>query len=143
MSDSQVHKDAFDLLCGKLLGEGIHRKVYACRLRPELVVKVEICEDWRYFANVLEMKFWNDHEHYFKVAQWLSPCEYMSPDGRILLQRRVTPIYDRSALPEKLPAFLSDVKIENFGLLDGRVVCMDYAMTIPNPSTVLKKVHWA
>ena len=36
-----TYEDAFNLLCGKLLGEGIHRKVFECRLRDDLVVKVE------------------------------------------------------------------------------------------------------
>ena len=137
-----AYEDAFNLLCGKLLGEGIHRKVFECRLRDDLVVKVESEENWRYFANVLEMRFWNDHEHYKKVADWLAPCEYLSPDGRILLQRKASPILERSVLPEQVPAFLSDLKPENFGMLDGRLVCLDYAMTIPNPSTRLKKVDW-
>lgn len=135
-------EDAFNILCGKLLGEGIHRKVFECRIRPDLVVKVEHDTDWRYFANVLEMRFWDDHQYFDKVAQWLAPCEYMSPDGRILLQRRALPIVDSSALPAQLPEFLSDVKVDNFGMLDGRLVCVDYAMTIPNPSTRLKKVEW-
>lgn len=72
------------MVCGEKLGEGIHRTVYACKIKPELVVKVET-DDMRYFANVLEMRFWNDHEHYSKVADWLAPCEYLSPDGRILM----------------------------------------------------------
>ena len=135
-------EDAFNLLCGKLLGEGIHRKVFECRLRPDLVVKVESETNWRYFANVLEMQFWSDHQYFDKVAQWLAPCDYLSPDGRILLQRRALPIVDTSALPAQLPAFLGDVKANNFGMLDGRLVCVDYAMTIPNPSTRLKKVDW-
>jgi len=137
-----AYEDAFNRLCGKLLGEGIHRKVFECRLRDDLVVKVESEENWRYFANVLEMRFWNDHEHYKKVADWLSPCEYLSPDGRILLQRKASPIVELSVLPEQVPAFLSDLKPENFGMLDGRLVCLDYALTIPNPSTRLKKVDW-
>ena len=139
MSYDRAFEDAFNLLCGDKLGEGIHRTVFACRLRPELVVKVENDDDWRYFANVMEMKFWNDHESYSKVARWLAPCEYMSPDGRILLQKRVRPLLDESELPAELPAFLTDIKPENFGLLDGRVVCIDYALNIPSPSMRMKK----
>lgn len=139
-----IFEDAFNLLCGKLLGEGIHRKVYECKLRPELVVKVEYDTDYRYFANVMEMKFWCDNQHYEKVAKWLAPCEYMSPDGLILLQRKVSPITDTplAILPEKIPSFLCDVKRENFGMLDGNLVCIDYAMTIPNPSMRMKMVYW-
>lgn len=140
---NETYQDAFNLLCGELLGQGVYRRVFECRIRKDLVVKVETEVGWhRSFANVAEMRFWNDHEHYKKVADWLAPCEYLSPDGRILLQRKASPIVDRSALPEQVPAFLSDLKPENFGMLDGRLVCLDYAMTIPNPSTRLKKVDW-
>lgn len=142
MEVAATYEDAFNLLCGKLIGQGIHRKVFECRLRDDLVVKVENSGDWRYFANVHEMKFWCDHSEYKKVSQWLAPCEYLSPDGRILLQRRARPIADQSDLPAKLPGFLTDVKADNFGLLDGRVVCVDYAMTIPNPSTALRRASW-
>lgn len=143
MTDPRVHEDAFNLLCGKLLGEGIHRKVFECRLDPTLVVKVEIPQDWRYFANVHEMKFWDEHRYFKKVADWLAPCEYMSPDGRILLQKKVLPITDRAVLPDKVPSFLTDLKVENFGLYEGRLVCIDYALSIPTPSTRPKKAHWS
>lgn len=99
-------------------------------------------DDWRYFANVLEMKFWIDHEHYDKVAKWLAPCEHLSPDGRVLLQKRADPLGQNDKLPGELPAFLSDLKRENFGRIDGRFVCLDYAMTIPTPNTRMKKVQW-
>ena len=135
-----IYKDCFNLLCGDKLGSGIHRDVYECLLRPELVVKVEYEVNYRYFANVMEMKFWDDHQHYKKVADWLAPCEYMSPDGRILLQRKCKPLDDWSQFPDSFPSFLTDIKLSNFGLLDGRVVCMDYAMTILNPSVKMKKV---
>lgn len=141
MSDAATFEDAFNLLCGEKIGRGAHREVFECRIRRDLVVKVEN-QEMRYFANVLEDKFWADHQFYRKVADWLAPCEYLSPDGRILLQRRATPIHDRSQMPEKMPAFLTDLRIENFGLLDGRVVCIDYALTIPNPSTRLKPAGW-
>lgn len=134
-------EDAFNLLCGPLLGEGIHRKVFECKLLPDLVVKVEN-DDYRYFANVMEMKFWCDHEHYPRISTYLAPCTHLSPDGRILLQKRVDPIPQGFTLPTHLPSFLSDFKRENFGLLDQKLVCVDYAMTIPNPSLRLKKVDW-
>ena len=143
MSYAKAYEDGFNLLCGRKLGEGIHRTVFTCRLRTDLVVKVENEDDWRYFANVHEMKFWNDHEHRESVAKWLAPCEYLSPDGRILLQRRVEPIRESDTLPDKLPSFLTDVKRDNFGWFGGRIVCFDYAMTIPTPSLRPKKVEWA
>jgi len=137
----EVYYDTFNLLCGKQLGEGIHRKVFECKLRPELVVKVESSER-RYFANVLEQRFWNDNQEYKPIAKWLAPCEYLSPDGRLLLQRRAEPARVKE-LPDKMPSFLTDLKVSNFGWLDGRLVCLDYAMTIPNPSARLRKADWA
>lgn len=141
MSRAATFEDAFNLLCGEKLGEGIHRTVYECRVRPDLVVKVE-SDEHRYFANVFEDKFWVDHQFYEPIAKWLAPCEYLSPDARILLQRRCRPLHDSDVLPDKIPAFLTDVKRSNFGWLDGRLVCMDYAMTIPDPSKRLRKVEW-
>ena len=135
-------EDAFNLLCGEKLGSGIHRDVFECRINRKLVVKVETDLPWRYFANVQEMKFWNDHERCAQVAKWLAPCEYLSPDGLIMLQRRVRPIHADDELPDKLPAFLTDVKRTNYGWLDGKLVCFDYAMTIPNPSVRLRKCDW-
>lgn len=135
-------EDAFNLLCHEKLGSGIHRDVFACRIDPKLVVKVETDLPWRYFANVHEMKFWTDHQHYEKVAKWLAPCDYLSPDGLILLQRRCEPLRDNDVLPDKLPAFLTDVKKDNYGWLDGRIVCFDYALNIPSPSLRPKKAVW-
>jgi hypothetical protein len=139
--NEETFRDAFNLLCGRLIGEGIHRRVFECRVRPDLVVKVEHDEN-RYFANVLEHKFWADNQHCAKVARWLAPCEYLSLDGRISLQHRADPIGANAELPDKLPAFLTDIKRSNFGLLGGRIVCVDYAMVLQNPSIRERKADW-
>jgi len=140
---SEVFEDAFNLLCGRLIGEGIHRTVFACRVRPDLVVKVEHSEGYdRYFANFQESKFWTDNQHYEAVSKWLAPSEYLSPDCRLLLQQRCDPVPSDYKLPEKMPSFLTDFKRENFGILKGKLVCLDYAMTIPKPDTRLKKASW-
>lgn len=141
MSTAECFEDAFNLLCGTLLGEGVHRKVFACRLRPELVVKVEQEPAFRYFANVHEMKLWNDSS--VKEAEWLAPCRFLSPDGRILLQDRADPVPSSYELPERMPSFLTDFKRENFGILKGKLVCIDYAMTVPSYNGRLKRVNWS
>jgi len=141
MSNEATFKDCFNMLCGDKLGEGIHRTVYSCKLRPDLVVKVEN-QEMRYFANVMEDKFFSDHQSVKEVARWLAPIEFLSPDGRLLLMKRVRPVHESDKLPDKLPAFLTDLKRENFGWLDGRLVCVDYAFTIPNPGLRLRRVHW-
>lgn len=137
-------KDAYDLLCGNKLGQGISRMVFECRLIPDCVVKVEIDEDWRDFANVREMRFFNENEYVKSIRDWLAPCRYLSPDGRILIQERVRPAQAKTdRLPKTVPSFLTDLKPENFGYLpNGRFVCCDYAIVINNPSTRLKKANW-
>lgn len=137
----EVYHEAFNLLCGDLIGGGIHRQVFECKLRPDLVVKVED-QDYRDFANVKEMQFWRDHSFVKKIAVWLAPCEHLSPDGRILIQKRVEKVTAAYKMPDKVPSFLTDLKKENFGWLDGKLVCIDYSTTIPNPSMILKKAHW-
>ena len=136
-----TYKDCFNLLCAKKLGGGIHRDVFECKIRKDLVVKVE-GSDFRYFANVREMSFWDEHQYHEGIAKWLAPCEYLSPDGRVLLQKKATPIARESDLPERLPSFLTDVKMENFGMLNGRIVCVDYAMYLASVSTRMIKARW-
>ena len=139
--------DAFNMLAGAKLGSGCYRDVFECKIRPDLVVKVEIPRDsgYRTFANVAEMKFWDDHEFTPEVKKWLARCEFLSPDGLILLQERVTPAteIDLARMPNKLPAFLTDRKPDNYGWTkDGRFVCCDYAMTIKNPSLRMTRADW-
>jgi hypothetical protein len=66
----------------------------------------------------------------------------MSPDGRVLLQKKCDPIPDNYNLPTKVPEFLTDLKRSNFGFLNGKLVCIDYGMTIINTSLKLKKADW-
>lgn len=142
--ETSTFEDAFNLFCGELLGKGIHRAVYACAIRPDLVVKVELesPDGSRNFANVHEFSFWRDYGEIDKIKQWLAPCEMLSADGRILLQKRVTPVHDTKLFPAKLPSFLTDTKLSNYGMLDGRLVCADYALTVLNAETNLQKVTW-
>lgn len=139
MSNNVVFEDCYNLLCGDKLGSGIHRQVFSCRLRPELVVKVENAE-WRYFANVYEQRIWDTAPK--EVRKWLAPCEYLSPDGRILLQRRCDPVPIDYKLPKMLPKCFSDIKISNFGILNGSLVCLDYAILGYTTPMGLKKVDW-
>jgi hypothetical protein len=143
VSNTAVFEDAFNLLCGDKLGEGIHRTVFECRVRPDLVVKAETHQLHRYFANVMEMKFWSDNEHDPNVARWLAPCRYLSPDGRILLQERAESLPASYRLPARLPAFLTDIKRSNFGLIKRRLVCVDYAYVIVRPAIRPRKAEWS
>ncbi len=145
MSNKTTYEDFFNLVCGKLLGEGIHRKVFECRLRPDLVVKVEIPQTFRFFANVHEMALYNRAP--YAAQRWLAKPDLLSPDGRVMFQERVMPISDVSELPAELPGFLTDIKVENFGWVrEGdtrRLVCVDYALAHQGKLDMRKrKVEW-
>ena len=138
----KTFEDAFNLLCGDELGSGTQRNVFECRIRNDLVVKVEKENDWRLFANVHEMKFWRDNEYYSAISKWLAPCAYLSPDGRILLQKKVRTVQSDDVLPDMLPQFLTDIKRNNFGWIGEQLVAVDYALNLTNASVRMKKVNW-
>lgn len=138
-----AYEDAFNILCqGEKIGAGVSREVFQCRLRPEWVVKVELNEDWRNFANVMEWKFWENVRYMPKITRWLAPCEMLSPDGRILIQHRAEPLPRDYVLPETLPDFLTDIKRSNFGLIAGQLVCVDYALVCATVSHRMRKAVW-
>lgn len=130
MSKKATYRDAFNLLCGDLIASGAYRQVYECRIRPDLVVKVEIAEnEWRQQHNNLEAQFWADFQDHKVIGKWLCPIVFVSPDTRIIMMERAMPLWDHE-LPAKVPACFRDVKPGNFGRLkDGRIVCLDYALT--------------
>lgn len=109
-----------NLFLGEKLGEGSYREVYALRTDDTKVIKIERYA--RSFSNVHEWEVWkNTYPESWK--RWLAPCHYISDSGTVLIQSRVTPV---TKLPEKLPSFLTDIKLSNWGKLNGRVVCCDY-----------------
>lgn len=112
---------------GDKLGEGVARKVYAVLLNDSLVIKVESAS--RSFQNVAEWEVWDWVKSDTSLARWFAPCRNISACGLYLIQDRCEPIRD-SERPKTLPAFLCDLKRENFGLLNGKVVCCDYGMIL-------------
>lgn len=131
------------LACGQFLGEGQGRKVFECNLNPLYVVKVENTSGS--FQNICEWELWRSLRE-STHAKWLAPCERISTDGGFLIQRRTVPMDDRRR-PKKLPVWMADFKPENFGVLDGRVVCHDYgtvhiALTERGLSHKLQPVKW-
>lgn len=130
-----------DILCGEKIGQGISREVFKCRLNESWIVKIE--RDGFYHQNIHEWKIWQEIQHWKKMSKWFAPCEYLSPHGTILIQQKTTPAYKKD-LPNSLPAFFTDIKQENYGMLGEQFVCFDYGI-IPisrNWSTKLKKASW-
>lgn len=117
-----IPNDLWELCIGEKLGEGMSRHVYVWRPDPTLVVKIETQKhNW---FNIEEYNTWaavRDTKH----ARWFAPVVGIAGGGSMILQRR-TQLPRLEDLPSKLPIFLTDTKTENFGVLDGRVVCHDY-----------------
>lgn len=136
-----IFEDGFDLLCGKQIGSGISRNVFECRLDPTLVVKVQRDDTRAPLENMMEFEVWQSvmmTEH----AKWFAPVELLSTTGRILLQKRTMPSRD---LPKKVPAFFTDLKPSNWGILDGQPVCHDYALNLLMElglSNKMRKANW-
>lgn len=138
IDDIKVFEESFNLLCGKLIGSGASRKVFNCKLNDQWVVKVEDAE-YRTFQNVYEMRFWDENLYNEKVSKWLAPCKFLSPDGRILIQEKCQPARIEE-FPEKLPSFMTDLKISNFGIYKNNLVLVDYGIILQQTSTKLKNI---
>lgn len=135
------YREAKAILCGDLIGEGSARKVYQLRTNAAYIIKIET--GGQSFQNVSEWETWL-WVRATALEKWFAPCEMISPCGLLLVQRKVAPLRD-SELPPKLPAFLCDLKRENFGLFDKRIVCCDYGTVqsaIRLASKRLLKAKW-
>jgi hypothetical protein len=116
-------RDVADMVLGECLGYGTTRAVYVHAMDEHKIVKVE--NGAHSFCNVYEHEVW-DHVKDTEFAKWFAPVEYISPTGIVLVMRRTESV-PSSLLPKEIPAFFDDIKPENFGMLDGRFVCHDYA----------------
>jgi hypothetical protein len=117
-------KPLLNAMLGEWIGCGISREVFECPYDERLVIKVAIDTP---NANVLEWEMW-DIVQYSDQSKWFAPCEFISDDGLILVQKRTTPLEDTKGL--RIPTYFTDVKDSNFGTIDGEVVCHDYASSL-------------
>ena len=139
MDNNFINKEFFRMLVGKFLGRGQFRNVYVLLSDPTKVVKIE--EREQSFSNIKEWEFWQDNKDNPMIAKWLAPCHYISPSGAVLIQSRCYMVEDKK-LPKMLPSFLTDTKYQNFGMLNGKVVCFDYATVVNNLNTKLRNTKW-
>lgn len=143
-------EDAFNLLCGDLIGRGCSRHVYECTLMPEYVVKVE--NGAHSFENIAEWLTWKAASK--NATRWLAMCHSISPDGRILIMERTRPP-SKDELPKRVPVWCSDLKLSNWGFaIDQKgsskkwAVCHDYGalsskiLTRGVDSSGLVKANW-
>lgn len=147
---SQTFEEAFNLLCGDLIGEGCSRKVFSCNLLPDVVVKVE--ETARSFENIVEWTIWNQVQG-TPAERWFARCRWISPSGHILIMDRTHPARLKE-LPERVPVWCSDLKRTNWGVSDDSedsgkwVVCHDYGSLSSHViergtgNKRMRKAHW-
>lgn len=135
-----IARDFFHLICGEKLGFGLSRDVFVFEWDPRYVVKFEAGA--QSFQNVTEWNTWQDAQHHDEAAKWLAPCVKISACGCVLIQRRTRPA---KKLPDKVPAFFTDLKASNFGMIGSKFVCHDYGINLMCNSgltTRLRKADW-
>lgn len=144
-----LNHELFNLVCGDVLGSGVARTVYEHRFDPTVVLKFEGTRGS--FQNVLEWETWQSVKH-SNLAHWFAPCIAISPNGAVLVQRRTTPPRN---YPDLIPAFFTDTKLTNFGMLvpedadgdfrgeGGQFVCHDYGLHLLLEKGLTKRMRKA
>lgn len=78
------------------------------------------------FQNVAEWQVWEHIKQVKELNQWFAPCLHISPCGNVLTQQYARDLEGDWEIPAKIPAFFTDLKMANFGIMYGRFVCRDY-----------------
>lgn len=124
---TSVALDLVGMMLGKKLGEGQFREVYELAIDPSKVIKLE-CGAGD-FQNAMEWELW-DEVRWTQHARWFAPCHAISACGSVLLMERTTPLVKPPPKTTRIPAYLADTKLENFGRIGNRIVCHDYARNL-------------
>lgn len=139
----------WEFMVGEKIGQGASREVYSMKFDYETVLKVCDGGPNHFRQNIMEWETWTyvRNEDY-NIKKWFAPCIAISPCGRLLLQRRTASL-DPNKIPKELPSFLDDFKLDNFGMLDDRVVARDYGSLMGwafsdkiRRKLTMKKVKW-
>lgn len=123
----EIGMEIINFVCGDLIGQGCYRDVFEYNLDDKFVVK--ICRENDASDNYVEWRIWNSVKYTTDgTKDWFAPCEWISTNGRVLLQRRTQPLSTKEKLiPEKIPAYFTDVKAANFGWIGNKLVAHDYS----------------
>ena len=116
-------EDMVRMCLGDKLGEGQYRIVFDFALIPDTVCKFD--KSCPASANWNEYNVWNAVKG-TRHEKWFAPIVAISPGGEFLLMKKARPIQDGDKWPKKIPLFFADVKRDNFGFIDNKIVCTDY-----------------
>lgn len=119
---SVLARDVAGMVLGDYRGTGTYRCIFDHASDPELIVKVE--NGHQCFCNVREWDVWERVKE-TALAKWFAPVVAISSSGVVLVMKRCAEV-PVQLLPEHVPAFFTDLKAENWGLYEGRPVCLDY-----------------
>lgn len=117
-----IKTDFCKMFCGKQIGYGVYRQVFEHKYDDSLVIKVEYA-DTTFFANAQEWAVWKEMSD-TDLAKYFAPCVDISENGLILIQKKTKPL---RKYPEMIPAFFTDTKRSNYGSINGKFCCHDYA----------------
>ena len=135
-------RDLAFMVLGDYKGAGTYRALFDHATDPTLVVKVET--GTRSFSNVHEYEIWKAVQG-TPWEKWFAPVVDISPAGMVLVMKRCE-VATARCLPDKVPAFFTDLKAENWGFLDGRPVCLDYGNHLlyeRGMTTRMRKARWS
>jgi hypothetical protein len=123
----ELNLEMFNFVCGDFIGGGCSREVFQYALDENFVVKIE--QDSR-GHNWLEWNLWN-MVRWTEHKKWFAECTWISTGGRILIQRKTSPLNKKpiNKVPDDIPKYLTDIKPSNFGWIGNQLTCHDYAFT--------------
>lgn len=115
-------KGALRFHCGEKLGRGLNRDVYVLKHDESWVVKIQRTTN---FDNILEYSIWEALKRVPKYSKWFAEVLTINETGFVLFQKRVEHRRWKD-YPKKIPKFFTDLKLKNYGWIDGQFVCCDY-----------------
>ena len=141
-SDPIYNLELFEFIFGECIGNGASRAVYVFNPNPKYVIKVQVDNMPGYNKNLREYELWNRmnwDEEMEDIKKWFAPVKLLSRHNRLLLQPRCEPL-PKARIPKKVPHFFRDLKSDNWGLLNNKVVCFDYG-TVDFDDYISKKAY--
>lgn len=131
-NNEELYKSCAQMIIGKHLGRGYSRDVYIHAMEPSIVVKIAMNADG-VIANTNEFDIWDEVQHwkgkYENLKNFFCPVTAMSSDCKVLFMKRTQPLRVED-IPNEVYTWVTDQKLENFGILDGRLVIHDYGLTL-------------
>lgn len=142
---AMVKDQALMLICGKELGRGVSRTVFEFAPDKTLVVKIE--HNQARNQNASEYTFWEAVSYRPELARWFAGVHLASDMNAMILQTRTQPVTlaELKAKCPLVPAFMSDLKVGNWGRIGRRYVCHDYGTAlIPERgfTTRMQRAKW-